>query len=189
METTNEVWKDSLIAGEKMLWSGKPQNVKLTDPCAKTSLYITWVIAGIWVILAFALYLPYAITIGITGLQLVVVLIVFCCIPILLFAMPLRDVRTLKNDTFYAVTDHRIMAVNKERRMIMLRQPSLSVKKVPSGDAGTSCVLFGTAAEKTARSWRNMAVMGDDNEAKIIGMMFYQITDDDADRVLSLLNQ
>ena len=176
MSDSNEKWNKHLLEGEKLLWTGRPSEVKLLDTSNKGMTFLLWAVGAIWIILSFVLYIPRAAAIGNTGVQLVIVMLVMDCIPLLMIMMPISDAKNLSSYTEYAVTSQRILMQNKDKMITMPAGPGTAVEVRRRGN-GTGHVLLGDAVGKPDKRLRSIALQGLDQDRMYTGMVLYHIAD------------
>ena len=180
----NDALKGILNENETLKWTGSPENIKLTDSANKTKVMIYFGIALVWVILSIVLYIPFALKTGNTGIQLVIVLVIMDCIPILLVTSPIREMLGLRKSRYY-ITDKRVIVQGTDRVMSMVLNDGLRVRTEKS-EGGLGHVLIGTAGDKKPSAYRVTAVYGDLDEKTVTGLAFYNIRE--AEKAASLIS-
>ncbi len=150
-----EILKDELRSGEKLLWTGKPEDFETLDVTHKKPLIIKAIlILGIVFVLC-AIYIFYALSIGIDIKKiLVVAAVAFAFMGAL---NGLTDGRKMKK-MFYAVTDQRIISGIELAKSLEFSQIS-DVAFKTDADGHTS-MLFGKDAIKAkSYEYRSLALL------------------------------
>ncbi|MDD6212459.1 MAG: hypothetical protein PUB22_04870 [Clostridiales bacterium] len=174
MENKDRQWERYLHENEHVVWSGRPEGVKLIDGSSRMEILIQWLIGGLWILLTFVCYVPYALKVGIAGAQLVVVMLVFNCIPLLLFCNPLRICRSLNTSVVFAITNHRVLMKDKENIVSMVVKPDTKVV-IRREDVQVGSVCLGSAADKSSYRERSITLHGISHDNVTTGMILFRV--------------
>jgi len=163
----------ALQEGEQVRWSGRPVRFRLMQSAYRSGMVLTWLMS-VCVILLVAYFLaPYYLTHTLTGdLLLAAAVVLFLTAQLSL--RPLLDKRTLENETVYAVTDRRVIAVVKDEVMSLpLEGLTAAVKE---WDGTCASLYFGKAAEVPEYKSRVYALSGvREYTDELDGLIFYHV--------------
>ncbi len=177
--------QEALWDGEEIRWSGRPKPFQLMDKTFKPSMIATWVISAL-ILLAVIVLLGPAFINGTRSLSDVVVLsVISLFLPVILSARPFMDKRCLEEQTLYAITNFRIIAVVKDEVMYLPLGKGLNVA-VEHQEDGCGNLRFGELVGKPPKKSRAHAVLGlRDDECKndMLGLLFYHV--DQPDQLMS----
>ena len=87
---------------------------------------------------------------GRTLLQIIMLMLLMDCIPLLMIGLPVSDGRSLQRATEYAITNNRLLISCKERITALELSEGMEAKIVSSSQEGTGHLCFGSAVEKAA---------------------------------------
>ena len=150
----DEIIKEELRAGEKVLWTGSPESFETLDvtnkqPVIKKGIMIIGVIVALCII-----YIAYALSKGIEIKPALVVIAMACAIAgSVNFISDARKLRRMK----YAITDQRI--IFKLDLAKSLEFAKISEVEFKTDADGHTSILFGKNAIKAkAHQWRSLAL-------------------------------
>ena len=186
MKTENEIWDKQLAEGEVLLWSGKPEGVRILNTSRIGITLLLWCAAAAAFVFSLMVILPKSIEAGDKGVHLVMIMVLMECVPLLMFMLPIMDCRILQGSTWYAVTNHRVMMKNRERTWSMLRNPSFRTEYRRRKD-GRGHVLIGECTGKADSRLRALAIQPPETNRSVNGLVFYHI--DQAEQVVKILNE
>lgn len=169
--------KEVLWDGEEVRWEGRPKPFQLMDKTFKPSIIATWAISGLVLLAVLALLGP-ALSSGARSLTDVLVLSVIALfLPVILSIRPFLDKRCLEQQTLYAITNFRIIAVIKDEVMYLPIGKGMQIA-VERQEDGCGNLRFGALVGKPAKKSRAHAVLGlRDDECKndMLGLLFYHV--------------
>ncbi|MBQ9420893.1 MAG: hypothetical protein IJU30_03970 [Lachnospiraceae bacterium] len=173
-ETDKKLWENTLKNGEKLLWTGRPQETGIVDPANKAITYIEYILAVVWV----------AVTLAMFGAKANGFFAIFIMeLPAIILALiPWLDQRTIKGSV-YAITDRRVIVKNGNDDYFMEYD---SHTKVERRSNDTICI--GAATDIKASQERHYLLFhGVQDDAKnCIGIVLYTTTD--ADGAMKILH-
>lgn len=165
-----------LLDGESVRWSGRPTPFRLLKSVGSTDMLVTWVLSLLLLVITAVAILPNVCTSGITETLLIIIVIAF--LPSLLSLRPFLDKRLLEQNTIYAITNYRVIAVIRNELMYIPLSSKLKVEVEPQdSDCGT--VRFSAALDQCYGSTLANAVAGVPSEGSrynMKGMWFYHIS-------------
>lgn len=175
-----QILQKTLRDNEKVLWFGRPTKTKLLQSPDRVSQYVAWIVTAALTLFAFGVFLPFAIadnkSIGIILIGLVPMI----GIPLAVAVRPYLDKKLLEQNTIYAVTDQRIIAVVKSNVMTISRDQKVTCA-VECRDGGAGNVCFNAAIGQQASKSRATAVTGmKKGNDRVVGMLFFHVSDPDA---------
>ena len=183
-----EIHGDLLLKGERVLWEGKPQKIKLLEAPFTSAIMIRWV-AAIGVLLMAVKYWMYAETIfiepslrmNITGFIIIIALIIA--------ARPFLDIKNLENNFRYIITDRRAITIRqkgKDRFFTQIRNLSdFAEAVVVQGQNGSGSLIIGPVTEAVLRKQRKDLLPIQTEEEAMHPLSFYNVyAPDEAARVL-----
>lgn len=183
----NEELKQALWEGEEVRWTGRPKPFKLLDAHSKTSTVLIWCVSAVILLAVLVFLVPTAFQ-GTRSLGDVAILsAVALFLPGILSARPLLDKRCLEQQTIYAITNYRILAIVKGQVMYLPLGKELPTA-VDSSEGGYGNVRFGETVGKSVKKSRVHAVVGLHAEGDVSttsGLLFYNI--DQPEQLLSYL--
>ena len=163
--------KERLEANEKILWLGKPGTRKLMDSADKTAQIINWIIFAVFLAVSFAYLLPIFIKNDNSVLAIIALLVCINIIPCIVAFRPMLDKRILDNQTIYAITDKRIIALVKNELFALPNEKGTDCKELN----GNLC--FGSSDAVSEKKARERAVLGCKKSGQLTGLLFYQVPD------------
>lgn len=179
--------KESLWEGEEVRWTGRPKPFELLGPDSKNGILITWVISSL-ILAAMVLFLvPQAISGYRSVTECLVMAVVALFVPAILSVRPFLDKKCLEQNTLYAITNHRILAVVKDEVLFLPISKELETA-VEQRRNGCGNICFGKMIGQPLRKSRALAVLGlrdDDNRFLMQGLMLYHV--DQPDQVMEQL--
>lgn len=169
--------KEALWEGEEVRWSGRPKPFALLDKNVKSSIVLTWAICAC--ILAGVLFVVVpSMAAGSRSLSDAVILIlVTLFLPGMLSARPFMDKKCLEEQTLYAITNFRIIAVVRDEVMYLPIGKGMKVAVEHQAD-GCGNLRFGELVDKPAQKSRTHAVLGlraEDCKSDMLGLLFYHV--------------
>ena len=172
-EHERELWEAKLKPGEKLLWTGRPQELKMIDPANSMATYIAFGFAVVWAAVTLAIFAS-----RISGAFALVIMELPAIIGVLI---PFMDIRSIRN-TEYAITDRRVIVKSGNDDTSMEYDSSTKVEK-----RANQTVCVGAATEiKPSRERHFLLFHGiQDDEKKVLGLVLY--TTSDADRAVEIL--
>ena len=106
--------KEALWEGEEVRWTGRPKHFPLLGPDSKNGILTAWILSGL-VLAAMVLFLVPQIASGSRSIsESLVMATVALFVPGILSVRPFLDQRCLEQNTLYAITNYRIIAIVKE---------------------------------------------------------------------------
>ena len=165
-----------LLDGEAVRWCGRPTPFRLLKSVGSTDMLITWALSLFLLVVSVFAILPRISTSGMTESALIV--LVICFLPGLLSLRPLRDKRLLEQDTIYAITNYRVIALVRDELMYIPLSSKLQVEVEPQ-DQGHGIVRFSSALDRDYGSTLANAVAGipvEGSRYNMKGMLFYHIS-------------
>lgn len=179
--------KDVLWDEEEVRWSGRPKPFHLMDKTFRPSIIITWIISAL-ALLAVAVLLGPALVTGSRSLTDVLVLTAIALfLPTILSARPFLDKKCLEEQTLYAITNYRIIAIVKNETMYLPIGKGMKVA-VEHDEDGCGNLRFGEMVGKPSKNSRAHAVLGlrsDVCKSDMMGLLFYHV--DQPDILMSYL--
>ena len=164
--------------GEKILWEGKPEPFKLLEGTDKKSILTKWILLGAVYILAVGGYLANALARGDSFTSTIMLALVLTGFAGLLIIAPISDRKVLVVSTKYAITDRRVIVVNKDgnKSMPLNKQTRCKVTHLENH---TDVICFGEACNTKVNNIRSIAVRGvsEGKEKAITGLVLYSISD------------
>lgn len=103
--------------------------------------------------------------------------IVSLFLPVILSIRPFMDKRCLENQTLYAITNYRIIAVVKDEPMYLTIGKGMQVA-VDQQEDGCGNLRFGDTVGKPVEKSRVHAVLGtraEDHKSDMLGLLFYHV--------------
>ena len=94
-----------LQEGERLLWSGRPENVQLLDSVLRARTIAIWAVCGALMLTGFAIAAAMK---GSTLGQRAALVVIFDLIPFLAFFNTFRDANSLAKKTEYHISDRRV---------------------------------------------------------------------------------
>lgn len=163
----------ALPEGEQVRWSGRPTRFRLMESTYRSAVVLTWLMSVCVVVLVGYFLAPYYWKHALTGDMLLAAL-VMVFMPAMLSVRPLLDKRTLENETIYAVTDRRVIAIVKDEVMSMPLEGLTAVVK--GWDGGCANLCFGKAAQIPEYKSRVYAISGvREYRDELDGILFYHV--------------
>ena len=178
-----EMFQEDLNEGGELLWTGSPTSVKLLGTASKWKTLLLWLIGTAWLVVSFAVFLPKIIETDDSIVHMIIVMILLNCIPLLMLTMPFSDARDLSSQVLYAITSQRVIVQMKDRKLVMLLDPSVPVE-IRSRTRDTGNVLLGSVVGKSDASLRSIALRGDDKGGKTTGLVLYHVEAPEAVRTI-----
>lgn len=179
--------KEALWDGEDVRWTGRPKPFALLGPDSKNGILVTWVISGL-VLAAMVLFLvPQIISGSRSVTECLVMAVVALFIPGILSVRPFLDKKCLEENTLYAITNYRIIAIVKEDVLYLPISKELEAGVEHRAD-GCGNLCFGKMIGQPLRKSRTLAVLGlrdDDSRFLMQGLMFYHV--DRPDQIMEQL--
>lgn len=171
-----DLLKKSLLEGESVLWSGKAAPFKLLEPPYGKSLFAIWGLSIVWIVGFAALYIPFALNIGIEWNTIVPMLILADFLPVLLSLRPILDQRDLQSKTLYAITNYRVISITRDQVKGLFLEAEMELDVLPESN-GCGTVRIGLACKKSPLFVRAQSLMGvkDESGKKIAGLAFYHL--------------
>ena len=169
--------KEALWEGEEVRWTGRPKHFPLLGPDSKNGILTAWILSGL-VLAAMVLFLVPQIASGSRSIsESLVMATVALFVPGILSVRPFLDQRCLEQNTLYAITNYRIIAIVKEDLLYLPIGKELRAAVENRAD-GCGNLCFGTAVGQPVRKSRTLAVLGlrdDDSRFLMQGLMFYHV--------------
>ena len=167
-----------LMDGEQVRWTGRPSPFKLMQCPERKTFFATWLLSGAAVLLALFYLLPALDSTQRGGADWFVMLVVVAFLPAMLSLRPLMDKFCLEKNTLYAITDRRVIALEKDDLMYIPldQKPAVSVEG-RDRDCGNLC--FGEAVGCGSGNSRSNAVLGireSSSQNDMLGMLFYHVS-------------
>ena len=174
--------KSQLQNGEHILWSGTPSNVKLLEAPYTVGIVIRWVVAA--ALFAFCIwYLTFFPTVGVSSTQAVVISVIIALIGVYLVVDPIHVVAKLKTQTFYCITNQRVIACYKARPMKMKFRTLDELDEISVELLSTGCgnLYFGRKTKRSAKMARVQFAMSELQEHdEKMPLVFYSVKDPEA---------
>lgn len=151
----DEYIKNSMLDGEKIIWTGRPQKVKLLEKPFQNSIFARWAVGA--AILIFSVwYSSYAVEMAIEGDRVRNFVIILIAIAAVIALGPLWTVRKLQSKCIYCITNQRAIiffAVNPIKMKFRMLEDvsSVSYEDLPNG-CGT--VYIGEKTDKARKMSR-----------------------------------
>lgn len=169
----------ALLEGEQVRWSGRPARFRLMQGAYRSAVLLTWLMSVCVVLLVAYFLAPYYWNHSLNGDMLLAAL-VMVFMPAMLSVRPLLDKRTLENETIYAITDRRVIAIVKDEVMAMPLESGLTAA-VKDWDGTCANVYFGKAAEVPVYKSRVYAMSGvREYTDELDGIIFYHVEEPEA---------
>lgn len=169
--------QESLLEGEVVRWSGRPTPFTLRQCPEHRSCVITWFMSLAAFVLIMAYFIPYYLGTQRSLLDILILSVIVAFLPLMLSLRPLLDRRCLMQNTIYAITNFRVIALVGEELMYIPVSHQLKVA-IENQDAGHGNLCFGEAIGKDLRKSRTNAVLGirkDSTQHSMLGLMFYHV--------------
>ena len=149
----------SSVEGEEIRWSGRPKPFGLLDKALRPSIMLTWISSAV-VLLAVAVILHSAMISAARPLpDMLMLAAVAMFLPIILSLRPFLDKRCLEENTIYAITSHRIIAIVRDEPMYIPLGKGMQVA-VDAQEDGCGNLCFGETVGAPAKKSRSHAVTG-----------------------------
>lgn len=169
----------TLKDNEKVLWFGRPTKSKLFQSPDRISQYVAWGVMILMTILAFGVFLPYALSVGKSTGIILIGLVPMLFVPLAVAIRPYLDKKILEQNTIYAITDQRIIAVVKDNVMTMSRAQPLN-NTIESRDGNSGNICFNAAIGKPEKNSRANAVLGfKRGNDSVAGLLFFHVSNPD----------
>lgn len=164
-----------LLDGERVVWYGRPAPFKLMKAPFRAPMIATWAVTAL-VVLVVLYSLAQACLQGFISLSDVLVIsFVSLFVPVLLALRPFMDKRCLEQNTVYAITNCRVIALIQTQVMYLTLPVDAAVQTVEKG-FGNVCV--GQAVGQDIKESRSLAILGLRNrraQGNLTGLLFYHI--------------
>lgn len=172
-EHERELWEAKLKPGEELIWTGRPQELKMIDPANPAATWIAFGFAVIWAAVTLAMFGP-----KISGVFALVIMELPAIIGILI---PFMDIRSIRNTT-YAITNSRVIVKSGNDDTSMNYDHNTKVEK-----RANQTVCVGAATDiKPSRERHYLLFHGiQDNDKNCLGLVLYSTTD--ADKAVAIL--
>ena len=143
--------------GEKILWSGRPENFETLDKTHKSRFIRSSIIT---VVVTVALIVAYLMTIARTGAEMKVgLLVIMIALAIYVVASTFINANKLRKKMEYAVTDKRLVLIRDEPKGISYDQIPIAALK--TDEDGHGSLLCGAhAVNEAPAKWRASALAG-----------------------------
>ena len=183
-----ETHGDLLLKGERVLWEGKPQKMKLIEAPFTAGIIIRWV-AAICVFLGAFRYWTHTSTIVMETSLRMNVTIFIAIIGIIIAARPFLDIKNLENNFRYIITDRRAIAIRqkgKDKFFTQIRDLSdFTEALVVEGEGGRGSLVIGIATDAVLRKQRKDLSPTQTAGEELDPLSFYSIyAPDDAAKAL-----
>ena len=177
----DEKLKAVLMADEVVKWTGRPEPSKLLDAPYKKSLITTWIVSAVLTIVLWILLLPFAFASDGFRKEPVILLVAVTAMIGFIAVQPILEKRRLESGTIYAITNSRVLILNKVETLSFLLNGSVRIKVENRHDGcGNICLneMIGKPVHKT-RSFRALCVKSEDADKKTLGLMLYNVKSPD----------
>ena len=180
-----DLLNEILWDGDEIRWSGRPTPFVLLDETFRSDILFTWGLSFLILFITVVL-MGFAVILGSYKIGDILILgAIALYIPALLSVRPLLDKRALENETFYAITNLRIISiVNNDPMYISLDKGVKASVEQKKNNLGN--LSFGDAAGRSPKKSRALAVVGlraPGKQNAMNGLLFYNV--EDPEQVLS----
>lgn len=174
---TNSHLQEILLDGEEIRWLGRPKAFELLGADTKQEIVMTWGISIAVFVISIFLLIPAYLSGALTLSKSLVLFTIAMFLPVVLSYRPFSDKKCLEEESFYAITNLRVIAIVKgEVKMIPL---SKQVKAaVENQSQGLGNLSIGTAVGHSPKKGRMLAVVGrrDSDDLNVTeGLLFYNV--------------
>ena len=149
--------KKSLMEGEELLWSGKPETCEALDKTHKAKFVKKTVTAAVVAVVLCALYIILA-SYAETQVSWIVVVIILLCAYIVPHNM-VKDAKTCNTKLLYGVTSERLITVSDSVKSVSYSQIREAAFRTDD-DGHTSLLCGHDALNSEPANWRFAAVNG-----------------------------
>jgi len=182
-----DILQNQLRPGEKVLWSGRPQKIKLMEAPYNVMNIINWLIA----LAVFALVCWYCYDIctsshivDIPLSKVTVFLVVVGCVIVFAMASPWFAVRRMQNNYYYFITNYRAIAAYdswSDVRVNYRDYQDISEVAVEKLSTGNSCIYIGNKTAGSNRKTRAI-IFGSESaqDMRVNPLIFYSIENAEA---------
>jgi len=169
--------QEILLEGESVRWTGRPKAFELLGEDTKQEIVMTWGISVAVFILSLILLISACISGAMTFSKAMILFVIAMYLPVILSYRPFSDKKCLEQESFYAITNLRVIAIVKgEVKTIPL---SKNVKvAVENQSQGLGNLSIGTAVGYSPKKGRMLAVVGKRNADDLNvteGLLFYNV--------------
>jgi len=169
--------QEILLDGEEVRWTGRPKPFALLGADSKREILLTWFFSAI-ILFAALVLLFFSLASGAYPLgQALILLSVVLFLPLVLSVRPLTDKKCLEQETFYAITNLRIISIVRDEALFipLKKGVKMAVEKT-SHEIGNLC--FGSTIGQPQKKRRSLAVSGrrdSDSRSTMDGILFYNV--------------
>lgn len=170
-----EILKEALKSGEKLLWSGRPESFETLDATHKKDFVVSLVCSAVIAAVLLALYVYFALKNNVEIKAFVVIVVL-----ILSFFKPLgvwTDASRLKKSVMYAATDKRLIVIREGTKEASYGRIQEAQFKTDA-DGHTSLLCGKNALKLKDVKWRGATIVGqntDDGEAPCDSFVMYAV--------------
>ncbi len=186
----NEVLEKNLRAGERVLWTGKPEKVSALDAPYRTPILIRWLVAAVLMLCGICYLCFYH---GPVEERVkVIVFLLLAAAAIYLFVDPLIVAKKISGGTLYCVTDQRAIAIFKGIPAKVKVRELKDIKDFETEQVtdGYSVLYIGEHNKDNLKRARYQKSFTDaEDEVESTPLMFYAISAKAADTLLGALRK
>lgn len=180
----DEILKNTLRIGEKVLWESGTQRFRLFDGVEGRATLAKWLIGGICYIIAIGLF---AFDKGVTTRMVVA----FSLILAFAVIVPLHSFKALLVQRYYVTTQRAIM-ISKNGAVFTMERKNIDAIRIYPVRPGAAIVLGKSIVSEQDKQlrWRSVHAMHDPNSEDVrdcIGLVFYNV--EFAERAVRLLEE
>lgn len=175
MTSAEKYLKDNLLPEEKVLWSGKPTNVKPFEKPFGTGIIIRFVISVLLIIFAIW-YWPYAMSHNFETSMPITMTIIMLAISAFICISPFYNARRLPRRCLYAITNQRALIVYNVNPAIARSRELSAVMGSSYETLATGCgtIYIGEKVKGAARKARDFSLIPDMPDEGM-PLMFYSV--------------